>query len=592
MDALPVGTPIADWIGTVRVGVTGHRAGRLGNADVDAIAASIGNVLRTIRAAAPGTGAMHLISSLADGADSIAADVAIAAGWRVDAVLPLPAEDYVADFAGPAAQAEFERRVACTSTMLELPDGDGDRAIAYERAGRIMLAQSDLLIAIWDGAPSRGRGGATQMIAEAVDRGLPVVHIDPGSPDRPTLLWDGLDEHDAGQQTLETVARGDIARLPELVASMTHRDVDPLGTRLLAEIETTGPGRRTRLAIAYPLLLAVLGVRRLRWSDFGIAKSSTADISPAASMRDGRIAHADFRLGSLFHRADEQAVRAAQVFRSAYVTNFALAAFAVTVSLAGLALPHQAKPLLALIELLAIGSILLVTRTGRRGEWHRRWLDQRHLAERLRCLRLNYRLGDLGLRRGRATEGNWVTQVMHAAGRMAGLPSVRIDQAYLSSIKTDLTDLLDSQIAYLPVDARRMHSLEHRLHKLGTALFGVTALICFVMVVVEIGGVMVGGERAELPSALLATAATIASAALPACGAAIYGIRMQGDFAGVAERASLLASNLRSLRVLVEKDPAEFDILWRHVEHATDLLTNDLSSWLHAYRARPLVLPG
>ena len=85
---------------------------------------------------------------------------------------------------------------------------------------------------------------------------------------------------------------------------------------------------------------------------------------------------------------------------------------------------------------------------------------------------------------------------------------------------------------------------------------------------------------------------TIASAALPAIGAAIYGIRMQGDFAGTAERNEALVERLRVIRVMDDDAQSSYDVLHRRVRQIAELLTQDLSTWLHTYSARPLVLPG
>lgn len=587
---------IADWAQCLRVGVTGHRLARLAGVDPAGLAAGVREVLERVDQTLVGSPARHLVSSLAEGADSIVADVALALGWRLDAVLPLPQDDYAADFATGATRDAHRARVAAANALFELPsdeDSDQDRAVAYERAGRVVLAQSDILVAIWDGEPARGRGGAAQIVAEAVLRGIPVIHIDPAAPAAAALLWDGLDEHDFGQQSVETVARAGPERVPEVIAHLTRSRPDPLADALLAAIEQPTRPRRRRFAIAYPLLLMLMGVRRRGGSSAAAARGdrlvSSAASGPEAGPRD---AATQQLLATWFRRADANAVVAGQTFRSAYVTNFALAALAVIVSLAGLALPHQVKPLLALIELATIGSVLMVTRIGRRAAWHRRWLDQRHLAERLRCLLIANRLGELGLRRGRASEGSWVTWAMHAAARMTGLPCARVDDAYLDAVRADLFDLLDRQIAYLQADAARMRTLEHRMHRLGTALFAATAFTCVTMVVLELAGAAIGLEVSADAMHALSIGATIASAALPACGAAIYGIRMQSDFAGIAERGATLAVKLRALRALVVEDPLRFDVLARRISRATDLMTEDLSTWLHTYRARPLALPG
>jgi hypothetical protein len=67
---------------------------------------------------------------------------------------------------------------------------------------------------------------------------------------------------------------------------------------------------------------------------------------------------------------------------------------------------------------------------------------------------------------------------------------------------------------------------------------------------------------------------------------------MQGDFAGIAERSESLAHNLTTLRQVIDADVLSFDTLKRRVARATDLLTQDLASWLQTYHARPLTLPG
>lgn len=82
------------------------------------------------------------------------------------------------------------------------------------------------------------------------------------------------------------------------------------------------------------------------------------------------------------------------------------------------------------------------------------------------------------------------------------------------------------------------------------------------------------------------------TAGLPALGAAIYGIRMQGEFATVGERARASLLQLRSLRQTVDTDELSFDLLQRRIAHLAALLTIDIASWRRTYHARPLALPG
>jgi hypothetical protein len=588
-------TPVT---GSLGIGVTGHRLERLEGIDVDALRVALRSVFQTLSDAA--SAPIRLVTSLADGADSLAADEALSLGWTLDAVLPLSRADYLADFTEAQARADHEMLIAKAHAVFEL-DGDrtveGGSAIAYERAGRVVLAQSDILIAIWDSGPVRGRGGAAQIVAEAVLAGIPVIHIDPAGAHPPRLLWDGLEEHDLGQQTVDTVARGDLSALPGLVRGLLDPPEDKVERAMLDRLAVTAKPRRN-WALAYPLLLAIVGVRPLRKTDWAVAdplNSLFAIHGPCsgealnASGFGGKIRDV---LAPRFARADATATHVAQLFRSGYVTNFSFAALAVMLSLLGLALPVALKPLLIVLEFMVIATILLVTRAGNRSQWHRRWLDNRHLAERLRCLAVAAQLGELELRSGADLRPGWVDWYARSSARALGLPSARVRPAYLACVRDGLTTLIDGQIDYLRGDARRMHKLEHRLHHLGTILFAMTAIICVALLVYKMMDKMVGMAALDAIAHPVLTATTIASAALPAIGAAIYGIRMQGDFAGIAERSESLANNLATLRQVIDGDTLSFDTLKRRVARATDLLTQDLASWLQTYHARPLTLPG
>lgn len=578
------------------VGVTGHRPERLESCDLAALHQTVSEVLaRITRAAnqAEPTG-LRLVSALAEGADSIVADEALKRGWVLDAVLPFAREDYAKDFGDGAARDAHRDRLARAATVLELPGdrtADGGAPAAYERAGRILLAQSDILLAIWDGGPVRGRGGAAQIVAEAVLKGIPVIWIDPAGAVAPRLLWDGLEDCDLGQQTVDTVARGDLGRLDDLFRALLQPPSAPIEAEMLAGFGS--PDRSWRAwALAYPLLLAVMGVRWLQGSDIGLKAASGPDRPAIASCANAGdfVNRLDDLVAPRFVHADARATRVAQLFRSGYVANFSLAALAVVLALTGLALPASSKPVLIVLELATIGTILLVTHAGNHSRWHRRWLDNRTLAERLRCLALSAQLGDLDLRGSDEQTSPWVAWYVRAAARELGMPHVRADDAYLACVRCELLALIDDQIAYMATEERRMHDLEHRLHLVGTTLFAMTALACVGLLGFKVVLQMAPGlYPLQAPVSL---AVTIISAAFPAIGAAIYGIRMQGDFGGAASRSAQLRHQLSTLQQVIHADALDFDTLTRRVRRVADLLEGDLTSWLRTYHARPLALPG
>jgi len=161
----------------LRVGVTGHR--RL-DRGVD-WAAWVAKGLAVIRAAlspAPGTPlAWSVVSSLAEGADRLVAEVILQEpGSRLEVPLPLPAEEYLADFASGASKASFKNLLGRADVIVSPPRFDS-REAAYEWAGRTMVRRSDVVIALWDGKPARGIGGTASIVDFACRQGRAVVHI-------------------------------------------------------------------------------------------------------------------------------------------------------------------------------------------------------------------------------------------------------------------------------------------------------------------------------------------------------------------------------------------------------------------------------
>ena len=153
------------------VGVTGHRV----LADVQTVTRDIDAALTQVGRSYPAPFVVY--SSLAEGADRLVARRAIA---LLDAdlvvVLPMSQADYVADFGESGSLAEFLELQAQARHVVEL-SSPSMRATAYEAAGRYILNHTDLLMAVWDGRPSRGQGGTAQIVAEARQRQIPVVWI-------------------------------------------------------------------------------------------------------------------------------------------------------------------------------------------------------------------------------------------------------------------------------------------------------------------------------------------------------------------------------------------------------------------------------
>jgi len=140
------------------VGVTGHRA--IPASDEAAAKAAFGALLRKLGDDYPHTSPV-VLSALADGADLLAAEEAIARDVAVIACIPISIDAYERDF-DPAALARFRAALAACARVEIVPASD--RLAGYVAAGMHVARSSHVLVAFWDGRPSRGPGGTAEVV--------------------------------------------------------------------------------------------------------------------------------------------------------------------------------------------------------------------------------------------------------------------------------------------------------------------------------------------------------------------------------------------------------------------------------------------
>jgi hypothetical protein len=114
-------------------------------------------------------------SCVAEGADYLFARVVLELGGRL--VVVVPARRYRASL--PAThRPRYDELLRRASDVVELPHREVvDQA--YVDAGHELIRQAELLIAVWDGQPSRGPGGTADVVAAARRAGLPVTVVWP-----------------------------------------------------------------------------------------------------------------------------------------------------------------------------------------------------------------------------------------------------------------------------------------------------------------------------------------------------------------------------------------------------------------------------
>ena len=210
----------------LRIGITGHRLDKLAPGDLDALRARLAALFVALEAACirRGTGAApRIVSGLAEGADRLAVEAA-PDHWQLDALLPLPRDEYRRDFLAEGEETSrssraFDAHLAAAATLREPEEADPDRDAAYAALGQTLIRDIDCLVAVWDGRKPRGPGGTAAVLADAVALGVPVLWVDPAGAATTRLVTGFV----GGDVTRPSTREADGAVLDGIVA----KTIDP-----------------------------------------------------------------------------------------------------------------------------------------------------------------------------------------------------------------------------------------------------------------------------------------------------------------------------------------------------------------------------
>lgn len=130
---------------------------------------------------------MRVISSLAKGVDTMAAQAAMEQGYDLQVPLPFERGVYAGDFAEGNEREQFFSLLAKADSVFEISSGEkGEHsARAYADAADVLLCHSDILVAVWDGAVTDYSAGTYATIRQAYTANIPVILIPMASPDSP-----------------------------------------------------------------------------------------------------------------------------------------------------------------------------------------------------------------------------------------------------------------------------------------------------------------------------------------------------------------------------------------------------------------------
>lgn len=154
------------------VGVSGHRD--LDPGDSARLREAVTDFVQQLRSHLPDT-ELRLIVGMAQGADLLVAETALGLGVPVEAVLPMPLEQYAADFdegtLGCLRELLRNPQVRCVELSARTaaaagpgPHSREQRDAMYANLTDTLVRRSSLLLALWDGRGSQLPGGTADTV--------------------------------------------------------------------------------------------------------------------------------------------------------------------------------------------------------------------------------------------------------------------------------------------------------------------------------------------------------------------------------------------------------------------------------------------
>ena len=298
---------------------------------------------------------------------------------------------------------------------------------------------------------------------------------------------------------------------------------------------------------------------------------------------------------------DARALGFGHRYRSGFWAIYLLSALAVLCAMMPLALGwddltsymHSYAAGWVIAEILVIGAVWIIYWRGHRNDWQGKWLRARTVAEFTSYLPLIAPLVDFS----KAPDGaGWYARVL-PAGAHAGAPEEvdKLCRANEADIRASLEGAwndphfvvtyaawaigkLQAQQAYHSRLARRMHVLQHRIHRVTAGLFALTALGALTHLVVH--------------SRWISLITTV----FPALAAALHGALAQSEsyrLESASERVALeLQKSADEIRQVVNADAAEprSERLQSAVRGAVALILQEHQDWYMLIRPHHLPL--
>ena len=490
---------------------------------------------------------LRCLCGVAEGADSILAEAALAEGWSLTAVLPFPRQEFERDFVDPAALGRHRALMGRAERIVEL---DGSRARGgepYADVAQQITEQSDLVLVIWDGLPPRGPGGTGEVVQLATNAGTPVAVLP--SYGSATLQWSGPCQ--------------DAATL------LSHFLLPPADTDapLRPYYEATGSyGSWAAAAVRCYEQAVLLGARLPTPND------TPADMPPPA----------DPILQAYYGQADRLANAYAARFRLAGLLRYGLILPATAGAFLALFGPAWIRTEGYIVQAVALITMVVLTVSGGWERSQRLFVAYRALAEYLRNTAALTPLRALAKVPGKVAHQvqavSWLEWYGRAVVRQIGPLPGFIGPEEVAAAAAVLRHEVNGQVAFLTGRAARFNAIGRRLKRIGVSLSLCGIILGAVRVVVILAG------EADRPIQLVNELALV----LPSLAPVFLGLLGFGEYGRLAARYDTLAAELRhQLTALDHAEPKRAAVL-RIGRRITDAMLAESADWQLLIKARIL----
>lgn len=172
----------------IRIGFTGHRPNRLSERHLKTLRTKLILVFQQIEKKFNFNELRHkfsLVTGMAAGGDLAAIYAARYLGWQLDLLLPFDRNEFCKEFNSADEIKEFQEFLSDASsiTEIDLAGFSSSRESSHEVLGNYLLSKADMLVAVWDGKRSRGKGGTADIINNAKYLKLPIILLDVSGKD-------------------------------------------------------------------------------------------------------------------------------------------------------------------------------------------------------------------------------------------------------------------------------------------------------------------------------------------------------------------------------------------------------------------------